>query len=324
MKLKREQNLVECRIVACDRPKLLKRAIRSLLAQSYPHWKAIVLDDSRKKAAENVVKSLRDKRIMYRWNQKQLGSTGNLNQGFASKSILGGSFAFVLEDDNALEKNFIQNALRHVKDNGFPIVSMNQRSVAYGKNGAFKKIGVIRSSDENIEWDRRNLLLNAFCGESLPNGGYFWKIGKANLEVDKKIREPQLQECVRQTLITTPILLAKEVGSVWTLLPENLIRRTPEKHRIFGLTLFLLSKSILKRYGLEEISNWLKKCSDTKKKIRGMTILANVSHATLEGWLSTIRRPKEFIKGIAKTIASKIMVPAHMQEALSSYAKKSS
>jgi glycosyltransferase involved in cell wall biosynthesis len=324
MKPSKKTVLVECRIVACDRPELLKRAIQSLKNQTYPHWKAIVFDDSRTKTGQRIVKSFKDKRIKYRWNKTRLGSTDNLNQGFSRKTILGGHYAFVLEDDNAIEKNFIKIGLRHCKKSGFQIVSVNQRSVVLRQNGIFEKLGIIRDISKSVKWDYRNLFLNAFCGESLPNGGYFWKIGGANLEVDAKIREPQLQECIRQTLVKTPILLAKEVGSVWTLLPVDLVRRTPENNRIFGLTLFLFSKSILRRYGFDEISNWLKKCSNTKNKIRGQKNLATVAHVTLKGWPSVIRWPKEFVKGIAKTIVSKKVVPAPIQEALCMYAKNSS
>jgi len=257
---------------------------------------------------------------MYRWNQKQLGSTGNLNQGFSRKSILGGSFAFVLEDDNALEKNFIQNALRHVKDNGFQIVSMNQRSVALGKNGAFKKIGVIRSSDGNIQWDRRNLLLNAFCGESLPNGGYFWKIGSANLEVDKSFNEPQLQECFRQIQVKSSILLAEEIGSIWTFLPENMIRRKITEHRRYGLILLLLSKCLLEKYRFSEVTKWIEGCDDPLKKQKAKSILARVAHAQFQAWGWGFGRPKTFLEGIVKNILSKILVPQSIQKALDHYA----
>lgn len=311
---------MECRIVACDRPQLLQRAIKSLQAQSYPHWKGVVFDDSRTKTAEKIVKSFREKRIVYRWNKKHLGSTGNLNQGFARRPFVGGSFAFVLEDDNALEKQFIQKALEHIKKNALQIVSMNQRIAALSESGTLKRIGVVRRNQKNIRWDCRDLLLNAFCGNSLPNGGYFWKIGSTNLEVDELIREPQLQECVRQTLIKTPILLAKEIGSIWSFLPENMVRRNRTDNRRYGLMLLCLSKCILKKYSFSEILKWIDVCDDSIKKRKAKVILARVAHATSEAWVWGLRTPKTFCEGIIKNYLSKKLVPQGIQEALDNYA----
>lgn len=312
--------MVECRIIACDRPKLLKRAIKSLQAQSYPHWKGVVFDDSRRKTAEKIVKSFRDKRIVYRWNKKQLGSTGNLNQGFARHPILGGSFAFILEDDNALAKNFIKVCIRHLRRGPYKIVSLNQQIVALNSEGTFKRLHKLRRKKVNLEWGRENILLNAFCGESLPNGGYFWKIGNADLKVDAGIMEPQLQECVRQTQIKNPILLAKEVGSIWTLLPKSMVRRKLTDHRRYGLMLLCLSKCLLKKYGFSEVRRWIDECENSLKKQKAKVILARVAHAKIESWGWGICFPKTFLEGIIKTILSKKLVPQGIRRALEKYA----
>jgi len=322
MRPKKKKDQVECRIIACDRPILLKRAIKSLIAQTYPHWRAVVFDDSRIKSAKRVVENLNDKRIIYRWNKKQLGSTGNINQGFDKKALLGGAYAFILEDDNALEKSFIENGIKHLKKGIYDIVSLNQRSVALNQKGAFKRLHKLRKTPLNLEWRRENILLNAFCGESLPNGGYFWKIGTENLQVDILIREPQLQECFRQTKIKSPILLAKEIGSIWTLLPEGLIRRTPMANRKFGLTLFLFSKCLFKRYGLTQVTKWINSCKDSGKKEKAKDNLAQVAHSRTETWGMFFLKPKLFLEGIVKTCFSKIIVPQNTQTAFKRYAAK--
>lgn len=71
-------SLCEVRIPAYKRPDLLRRALSSLVVQSYPNWQAIVLDDSPDKEALNVIRSFEDDRILYKPNEKNLGVLKNI------------------------------------------------------------------------------------------------------------------------------------------------------------------------------------------------------------------------------------------------------
>jgi glycosyltransferase involved in cell wall biosynthesis len=312
----KNDNLVECRVVACDRPKLLERALLSLTNQTKKKWKAIVFDDSGESSGKAVVDKIADKRIFYKKNTKRLGATGNLNQGFSRNAFLGGTYAFVLEDDNAIEPNFIEVSLSWIKKSKCPIVSLNQRCVVFDSGEKFKLKGTLRSEEKKILWTRERVLLNAFCGASLPNGGYFWRTGEVDLTVDENVREPQLQECIRQTLIPCSITLAPEPVSLWTLCPDEHIRRTKINNRKFGLSLHLFSKRILLKQGVKKIKNWIDQCENNEFKEKAESTLENVAYYAFGG--RGLSKIKKIMKGNLKTLYAHLVVPAGTLRALGS------
>src|SRR4051812_5914742 len=97
----------EVRVLTYKRPIMLYRALMSLVAQSHPHWKAFVFDDSLAGEGESVVRRLGDSRIVYCRNASNLGMAANTDQAFQPTPIEDADFGCILEDDNWLFPNFI-------------------------------------------------------------------------------------------------------------------------------------------------------------------------------------------------------------------------
>ncbi len=90
-----------------NRPEMVTRAVRSVLAQSYQNFEIIVVDDGLEKRAEEEVQNIHDERILYIKNEKSLGGGGSRNVGIGLSK--GEYIAFLDDDDEWLpEKLKIQ------------------------------------------------------------------------------------------------------------------------------------------------------------------------------------------------------------------------
>jgi glycosyltransferase involved in cell wall biosynthesis len=118
--------LCEVRIPTYQRPQLLKRALTSLVDQTYSNWVAIVMDDSPQQEAQAVVESIADERIHYAPNATQLGCAGNINRAFATRSLVGGHYACILEDDNWLLPTFLAENIAALNIHGVDLLLRNQ------------------------------------------------------------------------------------------------------------------------------------------------------------------------------------------------------
>jgi glycosyltransferase involved in cell wall biosynthesis len=291
--------LIECRVPAYDRPELLERALRSLQAQTYADWRAVVLDDSRTQSGRSVVDSLGDPRLRYCHNVQRLGSTGNLNQAFDPAPLLGGEFAFILEDDNAVTPEFISLALGHARDSGFDVVSMNQRCVIAESNGEFTMCeDAWRPEDADMEWNRQRLVLASFLNVSLPNGAYFWRCNTVDLRVDERITEPMLQESARHLRIPGRLLLAKEACSLWSELPDDLLRRNSVSNRVFRVTRDFLALGVTRCIPGARLMEWGRKELGPEDMACLEARLAGICWTHPSQWYWLWRKPKEAAKGL--------------------------
>jgi glycosyltransferase involved in cell wall biosynthesis len=289
---------VECRVPAYDRPQLLERALRSLQAQTFGYWVAIVFDDSRSQSGRAVVDALGDSRISYRHNPERLGSTGNLNQAFSPQPLAGGEFAFILEDDNAVTPEFVATALRRIAESRLNVISLNQKCVlADGRGGFALTQGAWRDERVDITWSDERLILSTFLKPGLPNGGYFWRCNTIDLRVDERIREPMLQESARQLRVGGDILLAREACSLWSALPPDLVRRDTVKNRVFLLTRDLFAAAVLKTIPPQTIWNWGKSQLNPQELAMLNDRLGGVAlfHSGL--FRLCTRNPREALKG---------------------------
>jgi len=87
-------------IPTCNRPEFLKRAIRSVLAQTYQDFEIVVIDDGTEERAESVVAGFHDPRIRYLKNETRLGGGGTRNRGI--KKVRAPFIAFLDDDDEWL------------------------------------------------------------------------------------------------------------------------------------------------------------------------------------------------------------------------------
>ncbi|MBD2296487.1 glycosyltransferase family 2 protein [Anabaena sphaerica FACHB-251] len=213
-------SLCEVRVPTYKRPHLLKRALSSLIAQTYNNWKCLVLDDSPAQEGRLVVESFNDDRMIYQPHPINLGRTKNLDYAFSSSNYIGGLYAFVLEDDNYLLPTFISENIQSLETHNVNIVLRNaeirlqidEASIPTGKTNLGK-------------WYRQGLYTpfeiyaRLFFCEGITNSGLFWRTDKirSNLQVGSQVKDALHQELFRSLQIKDPIYFESTPLSVFTL-----------------------------------------------------------------------------------------------------------
>lgn len=89
--------LVSICIPTYQRPELLERAVRSCLAQTYPHFEIRITDNSLDDASGQRIARLKDPRIHYHHNGTNLDPHGNSN--LVAKQATGQYIKFLMDDD---------------------------------------------------------------------------------------------------------------------------------------------------------------------------------------------------------------------------------
>ncbi len=92
-----------------DRPQLLARAIRSVLAQRYERWQLLVVDDGKNPETPKVVEAIDDDRLTFVVGPGR-GVSGARNTGLDHAS---GEIVCYLDDDNVMHPGWLQ-AVAHV------------------------------------------------------------------------------------------------------------------------------------------------------------------------------------------------------------------
>jgi glycosyltransferase involved in cell wall biosynthesis len=96
-----------------NRETFIEKTIRSILAQTYPHFEIIIADDGSKDNTEAVVKAIDDKRIAY--YRKENGERGAArNFGIARAK---GDFVTFIDSDDVLYPNHFEEAIKLLKAN---------------------------------------------------------------------------------------------------------------------------------------------------------------------------------------------------------------
>lgn len=92
------------------RPKLLKRAIRSVLNQTYPHFQVCVYDNASGDETAEVVTEFakKDNRVKYHCHKENIGAIKNFNYGMTHVDT---PFFSFLSDDDLLLPEFYETAL---------------------------------------------------------------------------------------------------------------------------------------------------------------------------------------------------------------------
>lgn len=92
------------------RPSLLRRAVMSVLAQTYPHFQVCVYDNASGDETENVVRDLAatDNRVQYFCHPQNIGAMPNFVFGMGRVQT---PFFSLLSDDDVLLPGFFQKAL---------------------------------------------------------------------------------------------------------------------------------------------------------------------------------------------------------------------
>ena len=243
--------LCEVRIPTYKRPALLKRALESLIAQDYPYWQALVMDDSPEQEARLVVAALKDDRIHYAPNPKNLGCAGNINRAFTSQSLMKGCYACVLEDDNWLLPHFLSENITSLNTNRVNLLLRNQeiwlqaQEVATPTEKTTKGNWFIARTYTPLE-----LHAHLFFMEGISNGGLFWQTSlKSNLQVSSQVKDSGLQEYCRTLQICEPLHFEPIPLCAWSEMSSNQSLRNALRNRIFGRGVQSLKQKLLVHYG---------------------------------------------------------------------------
>ncbi len=117
------------------RPKLLERAIKSVLNQTYPHLRVCIYDNASGDETADIVAELarKDSRVTYYCHSENIGAIGNFN--FGVKEVRTPFFS-VLSDDDILLPDFYEIALKGL--NKYPDAAFSATEVICMKpDGSF-------------------------------------------------------------------------------------------------------------------------------------------------------------------------------------------
>ncbi len=280
---------MEVRICTYKRPSSLERALKCLQSQTWSNWKAIVFDDSPNAEAKQVVDGFADSRLIYQQNPKRLGAAGNLDQCFHVPAILGGQYAFVLEDDNGLRPEFIEANTDLIRTSGLGLILREQEVVEemgernWQFTGLKTKSRLYRTSGVYPALYVRGSL---FFNDCIANGGLFWDTRKcrSKLVVGDSVSDSGLQEYCRTAQIGEPLLYCEEPLGLWTQMPKDQAVRSYVSNRVFGRAIQSLQHFLLRLHGHELVSSlWdtakdLGEESALRKNLAG---LADTRHSIL-------------------------------------------
>ncbi|MBT9313491.1 glycosyltransferase family 2 protein [Leptothoe kymatousa] len=217
--------ICEIRIPTYRRPHSLQRALESLQNQTYPFWRAVVLDNSPDKEAEAVVEELQDQRIVYYHHPKNIGGTRNIDLALYPQNILGGKYACSLEDDNYLFPSCLQENIDILQRENVSILLRNQEIRMDGEDGVSQSTG----ETTRDKWFQRGiyspleLYASLFFCEGLSNGGLFWDTETIRTDFtlgDCAVKDAWYQEILRTLRVVEPIYFEPTVGSAYTVLGD--------------------------------------------------------------------------------------------------------
>lgn len=116
--------------------KFIQEAVESVLAQTYPHWELLIVDDCSNDDTDAVVKPyLTDVRIKYLKNEQNSGAAVSRNR--ALREAKGKWIAF-LDSDDVWHTEKLERQIRFMKQNGYAFsytnyIEMDEGSKPNGK-----------------------------------------------------------------------------------------------------------------------------------------------------------------------------------------------
>ena len=211
--------LCEVRVPTFRRHKLLRRALLSLLEQTYRHWRCVVLDDCPDGSARSIVEAIQDHRIDHLQNPQRLGAVGNIDKSFFRGPMLGGDYAFVLEDDNYLLPDHIERSIGILSENNASVAFCNQYCEMVDVPGEPGRIGKEKTLNWMYEegiYSPDELLLALLFSHGFSNGAAFWRTDcLSDFQIGEATRREGIQESLRLLRLREPVYVSLQPTSVW-------------------------------------------------------------------------------------------------------------
>jgi glycosyltransferase involved in cell wall biosynthesis len=209
--------LVQVRTPTYRRPAALRRALGSIIEQSWPNWVVDVYDDDPDQAGRAVVERLGDARIRYRHNQPQRFASRNIDACFSTENPNDAEYFCVVEDDNFLLPGFMAENIALCRQRGVEIVLRNQLiEYASGTRDArLSEGGVLDGLFVEGTYAPEQFRLSLLVGIGVSNGGLFWsRRTRTPLEIGFACTAT-MQEYLRTFSIAEPVHVAMTPLAVW-------------------------------------------------------------------------------------------------------------
>ena len=223
--------LVHIRTPTYKRPAALKRALQSMIAQTWENWVCDVYDDDPDRAGWAVCDALGDERIHYNHNAPQRFASRNIDGCFTADNPHRADYFCVVEDDNFILPEFCAENIALCREQGVEIVLRNQLvEHASGTDRArLGERGVLDDLFLEGLYEAPHFRLSLLIGIGVSNGGLFWS---RNTQSQLEIQYPctaTLQEYLRTFAIAEPVYVAMTPLAVWAENAEQTTRNAELK-----------------------------------------------------------------------------------------------
>lgn len=198
--------VIKILVVTYRRPLLLKRAVASIIQQTYTNWIAeIINDDPADDSVADLIDTLADPRIRLSLPAKHRGATQNFNYAFKQQDT---PYATILEDDNWFEPTYLETMLRELTDcTEAQIAVANQRIWIENKDNSW-------TDSQRTIWPgitgtslyRYNLIDK--CGAAkICNSSMVWRTASAANWLTPDDLPIDVTEHFRERILPHPVLL---------------------------------------------------------------------------------------------------------------------
>jgi glycosyltransferase involved in cell wall biosynthesis len=210
--------VVEVRIPTFNRPGLLRRALEGLLVQTYPDWRAVILDDGNIEPTRALLDEMRDQRFVHRPNEGRLGAARNIGQGFSSVSHVGGTYFAVLEDDNFWHQEFLSRNVEIMNAHDVRIIQSNQwieEPEGFDAPGRISSATTLGDCHAEGRWCAQQFKVPLLWRLAVSNSALFWRMDSRSDLRAGDVLDAVLQEWVRAFRIVDDVYFLSEPLGVW-------------------------------------------------------------------------------------------------------------
>lgn len=187
---------------------LLPRALDSLLQQTHKNWICELHNDEPSDPfPEQLVKRIRDPRLVYVHHPQNLGAVDSFNLAFQPVSE---KFVSILEDDNWWESDFLASMLKHMEQHSLvQIAWANMWLVREAADGTWQRDGSIWSATQGEEVQLfQQATPQQVCGALHSNGAMLIRVSSGTMFTVPRSLPFFAIEPVRERAYPGPLLLA--------------------------------------------------------------------------------------------------------------------
>ncbi len=194
-----------------NRPHLISRSIKSVLAQTYNDFEIIIVDDGIEKRSQEIIDGFGDQRIRYIQNEKSVGGAVSRNIGIKESR---GEFIAFLDDDDEWLPEKLAKQVKAFDSCDDSVVLVFCGLSKYNKRGELLEVKV---SDENgVVWPFKKTLYRGYIWTSTimlrkkntEQGIIFDETLKKNQEWDLQLRLLKVGKfyAIKESLVKLNIL----------------------------------------------------------------------------------------------------------------------